>query len=46
LIDRKGGERRPYLVRLDAEFQEVIGTVARAGARAAQIAEWPSAVDH
>lgn len=34
------------LVRLGAEFQEVIGTVARAGARAAQIAEWPSAVDH
>jgi hypothetical protein len=46
LINRKGGKRRASLVRLDAEFQEVIGTVARAGARAAQIAEWPSAVDH
>jgi hypothetical protein len=45
LINRKGGKRRAYPVRLDAELQEVIGTVAR-GARAAQIAEWPSAVDH
>lgn len=46
LINRKGDKRRASLVRLDAELQEVIGTVARAGARAAQIAEWPSAVDH
>ena len=46
LIDRNGGECRASLVRLDAEFQEVISTVARAGARAVQIAEWPSAVDH
>jgi hypothetical protein len=33
------------LVRLDAKFQEVIYAIARAGARAAQIAEGPSAVD-
>jgi hypothetical protein len=46
LINQKGGQRRPYLVGLDAEFQAVAGTLARAGARAAQISGWPSAVDH
>jgi hypothetical protein len=44
-VNQKDGKRPASLVRLDAKFKEVISTVARAGARPAQIAEWPSAVE-